>query len=397
MNHITYLVRKLCVLAVLLCSNMTYAAAGEDVESYMDSVEVSLLTCSPHEEVYSLYGHTALRYHDQHVGQERDMVLNWGQFDFNTPHFVARFVFGLTDYQLGIEDMQLFREYYRYWGSSVTEQVLDLTAAEKQRLTEAIADNLTPENVTYRYNFFYDNCSTRPRDIVERCVGGEVRYDARQDYQPSYREMIHELTARHPWARFGNDMLLGLRADQRTTRREQEFLPGNLLYDFDRAQIMADDGSGLRPLVSRRRLLVPPGVQVVEPEFPLSPTECALCLLALTMGLTLGEWRRKWRAVRFWDAVLMLLTGLAGCVLTVMLFSQHPATTLNLQVLLVNPIHLFYLPAVVRGRKSRYPQVLAVMLALFAVGRVFQCYAEGLLILALCLLIRLIAQIRKTE
>ena len=385
------------LLAVFMCSNVISVTFSQDAiektPAYMDSVEISLLTCSPHEEIYSLYGHTALRCHDLHAGMEQDMVLNWGQFDFNTPYFVPRFIFGLTDYQLGVEKVMPFCEYYRYWGSSVTEQVLNLTAEEKDRLYKALKDNLKPENITYRYNIFYNNCSTLPRDIIERCVSGKMRYNVRQDYVTSFREMLHEKARNHRWTMFGTDMLLGLRADLKTTRQEQEFLPENLLYDFDHAQIQSNADNSLRPLVSQRRMLVPPGVQMVEQDFPLTPTECALCLLVVTMGLTLGEWKQRWKAVCYWDAALMLLTGLAGCVLTMMLFSQHPTTTLNLQVLLVNPIHLFYIPATLRHRKSRYPAMLAVMLVLLAIGALFQHYAEGLLILALCLLIRLVARL----
>ena len=397
-RHITYTARLLCVLAVWLCSTYAVVCRSQPVTepvvtAYFDSVEVSLLTCSPHEEIYSLYGHTALRVHDLHAGNERDMVFNWGQFDFNTPHFITRFIFGLTDYKLGMEKIEPFCEYYRYWGSSVTEQVLNLTLAEKERLYQILNENLQPENVTYRYNIFYNNCSTRPRDVIAQCLAGQIKYDTRQDYKPSFRDMLHEKTRYHRWVMFGTDMLLGLRADLQTTLKEQQFMPDNLLYDFDHAQILSNSDNSLRPLVSQRRQLVPSSVQIIEQDFPLTPTECALCLLVVTMGLTLGEWKRRWKAVCYWDAALMLLTGLAGCVLTMMLFSQHPTTTLNLQVLLVNPIHLFYIPATLRHRKSHYPAMLAVMLVLLAIGALIQHYAEGLLILALCLLIRLVARI----
>ena len=110
---------------------MLQAKAGKyDPLVYMDSVEFSLITCSPHEEIYSLYGHTALRFHDLHYDKNEDVVFNWGIFDFRKPHFALRFVFGLTDYELGIATFEPFCNYYRRWGSSVTEQVLNLTAEE---------------------------------------------------------------------------------------------------------------------------------------------------------------------------------------------------------------------------------------------------------------------------
>lgn len=389
-RHFTYIARLLCVLAVILCSIKSFAGTSSDAfaleTAYFDSIEVSLLTCSPHEEIYSLYGHTALRFRDLHTANSRDVVFNWGQFDFNTPHFATRFVFGLTDYQLGMENMQMFCEYYKYWGSSVTEQVLNLSSEEKQHVLEALTENLKPENVTYRYNIFHNNCSTLPRDLIERCINGKINYETRTGYEPSFREMIHEKTRNHEWLAFGCDMLLGLKADFKTCRKEQEFLPENLLYDFDHARIKGNDGSW-RSLIKERRMPVMPGVQIIERDFPLSPLCCAIILLLLSIVIFAFEWQRR-RIYIFWDVTLMLLTGLAGCVLFVMIFSQHPTTSLNLQLLLVNPFHLFFIPSVIRRHKTHYWPLLAGMALLFCIGGIWQHYAEGLMILALCLLLR---------
>ena len=379
-------------LFVLFCIiSATSAQAQQELEpAYLDSIEVSLLTCSPHEEIYSLYGHSALRWHDLHQEGPRageDLAFNWGIFNFDKPYFVARFVFGLTDYELGVIPYKAFCAYYEQWGSSVTEQVLNLTNEEKQKIKEALANNLLPENRIYRYNFFYDNCSTRPRDIVEKCINGKVEYAQRTDYTPSYREMVGYCTRNHPWATFGNDILLGIKADWDTDLRQQEFLPGNLLYDFDRAQIYSD--GTYRQLVSERRMAVNPGVQIIEEDFPLTPIQCALILLATTIGISIFDWKRKKRSA-WYDSILFLMQGLAGCVLFVMLFSQHPTTSTNLQILLLNPLALGFIPAVIRKKNKTWPKVQTVMFILFLIGSFFQHYAEGMLIVALCLLLRVI-------
>ena len=379
-------------LFVLFCIiSATSAQAQQELEpAYLDSIEVSLLTCSPHEEIYSLYGHSALRWHDLHQEGPRageDLAFNWGIFNFDKPYFVARFVFGLTDYELGVIPYKAFCAYYEQWGSSVTEQVLNLTNEEKQKIKEALTNNLLPENRIYRYNFFYDNCSTRPRDIVEKCINGKVEYAQRTDYTPSYREMVGYCTRNHPWATFGNDILLGIKADWDTDLRQQEFLPGNLLYDFDRAQIYSD--GNYRQLVSERRMAVNPGVQIIEEDFPLTPIQCALILLAITIGISIFDWKRKKRSV-WYDSILFLMQGLAGCVLFVMLFSQHPTTSTNLQILLLNPLALGFIPAVIRKKNKTWPKVQTVMFILFLIGSFFQHYAEGMLIVALCLLLRVI-------
>ena len=135
----------------------------------MDSVEISLLTCQPHDEIYSLYGHTALRYHDLRKGG-LDIAFNYGVFDYKKPFFALRFVFGLTDYELGAYPYRLFQEEYRRFGSMVTEQVLNLTDQEKAILQQALAINMQNENRIYRYNYFYSNCTTKARDIIEQCI-----------------------------------------------------------------------------------------------------------------------------------------------------------------------------------------------------------------------------------
>ena len=349
----------------------------------MDSVEVGLLTCSPHNEVYSLYGHSALHWHDLRTGQH--WVFNYGVFDYRKPHFVWRFIMGQTDYRLeATTALRAWCDYYRHWGSSVEEQVLNLTAAEKLRLQEALALNLRqPE---YRYNFFYDNCSTRPRDMIERSLDGTVHYALRPGYEPSFRQMIRRCTKDHPWATFGNDLLLGLRADQTTTQRERQFLPENLMWDFDHATVERSDGSST-PLVQRRVVHVPLGQPKPMSGFPLSPLACTLLLLLVSLAIAAYEhwWRLK---LWWWDALLMTVTGLAGCLLVLMFFSEHPATSSNLQVLVLNPLALLFLPAVLRRRRSLWFRLSLVCLLAFLLGALWQDYAEGMEIVALCLLLR---------
>jgi hypothetical protein len=395
-KHLEKKIKRFLTVAILLTvSNINPIFAQNDAKQVyygsdsiehkfdpMDSVEVSLLTCSPHEEIYSLYGHSALRWHSG----EQDIVFNWGMFSFNKPYFVLRFVFGLTDYELGAYPYDSFWPYYQKWGSSITEQVLNLTNDEKRQLQQALIENLKPENKVYRYNFFYDNCSTKPRDMIEGCINGKVIYNEREDFAPTFREMVRECNRYHSWSKFGNDMLLGVKADMKTSREEQEFLPHNLMYDVARAQIYKD--GEYRPLVKEEHLLVPPGVHKWGFGLGIGPYEAFTLLLLLSIGIALYEWRKK-KIARWWDVLLMTIQALVGVVLTVMIFSQHPTTSLNLNLLLFNPLPLLFIPAIIKGRRNTWRKLQLTMLLLFAIGGIFQTYAEGMWIVALCLLIRL--------
>lgn len=361
-------------------------ALAQTTTEAADSVEIGLLTCSPHEEVYSLYGHTAIHYHDLRTGMH--WVFNYGVFDFKKPNFVWRFIMGQTDYRLEcssnfIGSSHSFCEYYRKWGSMVEEQVLDLTPVEKGRLRDALYANLM--NPVYRYNFLFDNCSTRPRDIIERCLEGRVSYADRPGYTPTFRQMIHECTASHPWTTFGNDLLLGLRADRPTTHGERQFLPANLKYDFDHATVERDGQT--RPLVLRHVVHVPQGEQPVEDGFPLSPLACTLLLIIVSAAVLAYE-LRKGRIQVWWDVVLMLLTGLPGLLLLLMFFSEHPATSSNLQILVLCPLSLLFIPSVARRKPTRWFKLSLILTLAFLAGAFWQDYAEGMEIVALCLLMR---------
>jgi hypothetical protein len=310
-------------------------------------------------------------------------VFNYGVFDQKAPLFIWHFMMGQTDYTLECTSSYLgFLDYYHHWGCSVEEQVLDLTRHEKLMLHQALEANLRQPD--YRYNIFYENCSTRPRDIIERAIDGTINY-AQQTDAPTLRQIVHQQTEGHPWARYGNDLLLGLKADMPTTQRERQFLPMNLKNDFANANVSRDGIE--RPLVLRHVTLVPLGRQVLKKEFPLSPLACTFILLGVSILLFAYELRNK-KVLWWWDALLMLASGITGCILFIMLFSAHPTTSTNLQVLLLCPLSLVFLPSVIRRRKTIWFRINAILVLLFLIGAIWQDYAEGLEIVALCLLLR---------
>ena len=382
---------RLPILVLLLfASGSIYSyAITSSVDSinlaHADSaIHIGLLTCQPGQEVYSLYGHTAIHY--IHADKHMDVAINYGTFDFNQPNFVANFVLGRTDYMMSVIPFGLFCAEYHYEKRGVVEQVLDIPPADKLRFAKAIEENSRPENLQYRYNFFYDNCTTRARDIALGRLGKQTDYH-RADDGPSFREMIHQYTAERPWARMGNDLLLGLQADRPTTIGEQQFLPYNLMDDFDKATIGPDN----HKLVKQTSIIISPFANVVEKEFPLSPTACAIIVAIIIIALTCLEHVRR---TTFWgfDLLLLAIIGLCGVILAIMLFSQHPTVRINLQILLLNPMAIVcLLPVVKREKKGRghwFWGFYFVCIILFLIGNFVQCYAEGMNILALSLLFR---------
>lgn len=391
MKHFKWILRYAALFVCLLLTNgMQAQQAATEQDDATDSVRISLLTCRPRQNVYSLYGHTAIRYEDTRNGV--DIAVNYGMFSFGKPFFVLRFVFGLTDYELGIEDFRDFEAQYSQSGCGVWQQELNLSAEEKKAIALAIEKNYEPGNRVYRYNYFYDNCTTRARDIIVNNIRGRVRYDFSPDEQPSYRQMTHAYNEVHRWARFGNDLLLGVKADLHTTHTQQQFLPYNLQKDFSHAVIVSPNGQK-RQLVTKEGWLLKPLSQAKEKDFPLSPTECAIIFAIAVAGITLWEYFRK---KNFWgfDLLLMTADGICGLILFAMIFSQHPTVSLNFQILLLNPLTLVFLwPTIKKLRHGDIGKWIPAWMAciiIFAFAGLFQDYAEGTYFVASSLLIRYI-------
>lgn len=330
-----------------------------------DSIRFSLLTCAPGTEIYSLFGHTAIRY--ENYTRRIDVAFNYGMFSFNTPNFIFRFVAGETDYQLGITPYSYFEAEYAMRGSSVYQQVLNLTQSEKERLLTILENNYLPENRIYRYNYFYDNCTTRARDKIEECIEGKVVYPDSLSGK-SYRSIVHEFTAGSPWNEFGIDLCLGAEADKEINKRQQMFSPFYMKYYASNAYIV-DAGGARRPLILDETKIVDVEPEEVQPGFILSPLMCGALFLALCVVMAWGQWKTQ-RIWWGWDIVLYGLQGLAGCIIAFLFFfSVHPTVGSNWLLILFNPIPLLYLPFMVykavKRKKDYYHVGNMVYLTLF--------------------------------
>lgn len=349
---------------------------------------ISLLTCTPGDEIHRLYGHTALRTIEREDGGDgkwnykSDWAVNFGWFSFNTPNFLMKFILGLTDYSMANQTMGIFIEDLLRDNMAVREQVLNLTPEEAAHVKKACNDILSAEgfenheyrfennplperiqaaNWTYRYNFLYDNCTTRAIDIVKEALkanGETLVYSGLEEKITTQREMIHEFTKDSPWYEFGQDLLLGPEVDEKHTMQELtdsiNFLPTYAENFFEHAQIKGKDGQ-LRPLVSDSHSLTPffqP--QPHKPAVPFGPIPVAGVILALALVVTMGQRKARdekaQRAWRIWgnalDFTMMAVQGAVGILLVIMVgWSEHPAVGTNWLLLLFNPLFFLGIPA----------------------------------------------------
>ena len=353
---------RLILILINLCTWCSLGAVEHD------SLQFSLLTCEPGTQVYELFGHTAIRCRNFTKGT--DVVYNFGMFDFNTPNFVMRFVRGETDYQLGVIPFKRFEWEYAMRGSAVKEQILGLKDYETRWLDTLLSINYLPENRVYRYNYFYDNCTSRARDCIEMSLNGSVMYPPGVK-GATFRDWVRRCTKDHPWTDFGINLCLGAEADRPISSRSQMFLPENLRQAMSHATVHGGGSSSIRKLV-KSEVEILPSMSDEEEEsdsFPLTPMQTVLILLALVLVCSWYEWkhRRVWWGV---DVLLFLIQGLAGCLIAFLFFfSVHPTVGSNYLLIIFNPLPLIGLPwminSVRKGKICPYDIGNATILTLF--------------------------------
>lgn len=288
--------------------------------------------------MYELEGHAGLRLKSNTSGY--DVVVNYGLFDFDSPNFMYRFVKGETDYMVGACDYEDFKNLYLNEDRSVTEWPLNLTQAEANRLVELIAENLKPENRTYRYNYVLDNCSTRPVRMLELATGDSIMFFAPAFSRKwSFRDAMCYYHTNYPWYQFGIDLALGSGIDYEITPRDKAFAPVLL----DKMMHSAYFRSTESPLVSAEAIVHMP-VELFNPDdsAPLSitPMGMAIIVFALSVIVAIVDLRRK-RLTKWVDTIVMGVYGLTGCVLCFLVFiSVHEATSPNWLLLWLNPFCL---------------------------------------------------------
>lgn len=327
----------LCIILIIYISILNIDAQQVQLS---DSARISLLTSSPWDkEVYAIFGHTAIRVQDP-INQF-DVVFNYGLFSFDSPNFMFRFIKGETDYMVGAEDFNRYIAEYKLRGVDVTEQRLNITQQEKQKIFDALVINSLPQNRVYRYNYFYDNCSTRPRDIIANNIDGIIHYSPTNKEQ-TYRDLIHECVWAKPWVRFGIDLVIGADADKIITDRQKDFLPLYLLSGYNQATIKNTDGTN-RPLLTEQVAIF--NSQKNETFILIDPPLAIGCiLLVFTLIITLLSYKKNYTLLgKIFDTLLFATAGIAGCIIFFLMYlSVHPCTNPNWNILWLNPLQLIF-------------------------------------------------------
>ena len=337
---------KRSVLLILFAVFSTFAFPRH-VRQLSGSAQISLITCDPGDELYSIFGHSAIRVFDDslHINE----VYNYGTFNFNTPNFYLKFANGKLDYMLSVYNFKYFLPAYFRDKRGVSEQFLNLNRVEKQRLYKALEINRLPQNKFYRYDFFFDNCATRIRDIVLSSVDGHIGYTQKDTINMTFRDMLHLYLNKQPWIRDGIDIILGSRIDRKVSLSESVFLPDYLKDYFMHANI--ENNGKVRPLIIEDVSLI----KFDNPKISsskLTPEFVTWMLFVVLVILTIIE-KRTNRQFVIIDRLLLFITGLLGFVIFYLWFlTEHTATGANYNILWAMPTNLILFLFLKKARNS---------------------------------------------
>jgi len=306
-------------------------------------IQVSLLTCTPGAELYSTFGHSALRIVDSTKGT--DIIYNYGTFDFDDPNFYSKFVRGKLLYFVSVEQFQDFKAAYEYEKRGITEQILYLSCDKKQKLIAGLEENAKEENKYYKYDFVRDNCTTRLRDIIEKFSDTPYSTKPLVEGTATFRELIHSYLDKsgQSWSELGIDILLGAPLDRKLSTKEIQFLPDYLLKGFDSTTV-AEPTLFTRfrtTLVQQKKLILPPALPS-ETSSALSPLLIFSILFLLITVLTFSRSPGIQTALNIFDKIFFFTCGVLGMLVLFMWFgTDHYTCRNNFNLAWALPTHLF--------------------------------------------------------
>ena len=298
-----------------------------------EKATISVITCGSGQELYSSFGHSAFRVQDSTHGI--DWVYNYGTFNFDTPNFYLKFAQGKLLYSLSKQRFENFLYSYQLENRWVKEQILNLDNDTKTVLFEFLEQNHQPENRDYKYDFLYENCSTKMPDILKTVLGDTLVFLPPSEFSPTtFRSLIQENLHTNSWSSFGIDLALGAVIDKNATLRQMMFLPNYVLHQFNRAELNGE------PLVTRERTILDYNNVNSENYFTTSPMFWFLLLLLFTITITGIDLKNGSRS-QILDFFLYFISGMAGIVLFFLWFlTDHSATALNYNILWAFPLNL---------------------------------------------------------
>lgn len=350
--------------------------------------KISVLTIGPGTSLNDSFGHSAYRVKDSLM----DIVFNYGVYDFDTPNFYTKFAQGKLNYKIGANYFEDFERSYIDQNRTIKEQVLNLTLNEKQKVFNYLSRNYEPANQYYLYDFFYDNCATKIRDVLIITLKDKIMFYKPKSFQSkTFRTLIQQNLNWNSWGSLGIDVALGSVIDKKAAPTEYMFLP-EYIHDFFGSAVIQSHPN--KKLVENEKIIYLKTNTKSSSNFFLSPLFVlgivSLIIIYITFKDRRQNKRRKWL-----DVFLFTTTGIIGVVILLLWFAtDHKATAQNYNLLWAFAINLFMIFQALKIRPSRwfkrYLKFLVIMMCLLTLHWIIgiQRFAFGLIPILIALTLR---------
>ncbi len=381
------MVKKLLFTAFILCLNLTFS------QNYNLSpdAQMSIITVGPGNSLNDAFGHNAIRIQD--VSGRLDVCFDYGRFDFEAPNFYLNFARGKLNYSIGAVNYYDFLRFYQWQNRTVEEQELNLNQEQKEKLYEYLVNNYKPENRNYLYDFFYDNCATKIKEVLDIATNNALAYNNPKDFKAeTFRTLIQNNLNRNSWGSLGIDVALGAVIDQKATPQEHMFLPSYIHEFFDVATFKNTD----LPLVKESKTVYKEKPTVKSDNFFLSPLFVFGIMGIWILFITYKDFKKNKRTKSL-DIILFSLTGIIGVLILLLWFAtDHKATHQNYNLLWACALNLLVIKQLFKTEISpwfvKYLKFLVILLCLLILHWVIgvQVFAIGLIPFLVALGIRYI-------
>ncbi len=344
----TIMIKRLSISILFIL--IGFSSNSQELSS---QASVSLLTIAPgHEELFAAFGHAAIHIQDSSLGI--DKVYNYGTYYYNQPYFYLNFARGYLLYGLSVTKYERFQGYYAYFNREIKAQYLDLSSEQKQSVFDYLENNAKPENKMYYYDYYYNNCATKIRDVFIEVLGDDFKIPQNYTTVPgkTLRHLQDDYIAEEfPWGKLGIDLCLGLPVDKVASDYEYMYLPDYLYQGFAEAEIVKDS-SWVSSVKKEKIILASRPMDFSIPWF--TPTIAFSMLLFIGTLMFILQLKKGWK-FKLFDFALFLSIGLVGTLLFILwVATDHSAAANNFNILWAVPTHLIIAFGLLRKKTKRW-------------------------------------------
>ncbi len=358
------------------------------------SAEISVLTIGSGSSLNDAFGHSAYRVKDNSF----DIVFNYGVYDFSTPNFYTKFAQGKLNYKINANNYVAFKNHYIKQNRTINEQILNLSQKDKQSVFNYLSKNYEPENQFYLYDFFFDNCATKIKDVLVDALDNNIVFNEPVPFEnKTFRTLIQDELNWNSWGSFGIDIALGSVIDKQANAVDHMFLPENIHTFFEAATFK---NSTETKLVKKNEIIFNKTESNQSDYFLTSPIFILGLISLIIIYFTYIDYKNDKRT-KWLDTILFVVTGIIGIVILLLwLATDHEATAQNYNLLWAFTLNIFMIGQILKSKPKvwfiKYLIFLLIMLCLLTLHWIIgiQRFAFALIPIIIALFIRYIYLIK---